>query len=243
MSNFVAVYENEKGEIRVPLVESGKKFYLESEQGKLEDFVPVLKDAALGEVRHVRTIAAELPVPMPYDAQREELLSALDATIRRIPTTDFDPFLNREAKLKRAVNAQFAGTTTDQLAAFVALIDGEKERLAAVRKAAIPPPTFERFALTRTFTGRYFGDLFIETVYQALADRSRSLARLLVPKGNLGASRANSRPQWGVCFEFCYSVVANECESRLNFFKFCASAHTGGGRFLSFHVLPHFKEN
>jgi hypothetical protein len=148
-----AVYKNEKGEIRVPLVESGKKFYLESEGGTLEDFVPVLKDAALGEVRHVKTIAANNPAPMPYDPAREKSIEVFKQKLRTAfkSNESFQAFLNAEAKLRRAIDNNFDGVPISTIQEWSTRI-GE----------ATAEPDFTIEEKRRRFTGQEIGDLFIE---------------------------------------------------------------------------------
>jgi hypothetical protein len=59
MSNFVAVYKNNKGELSIPLVESGGKFFLEAETRKFEPFRATITGHLLGTLMHVETIKAE----------------------------------------------------------------------------------------------------------------------------------------------------------------------------------------
>jgi hypothetical protein len=164
MSNFVAVYKNSQGELSIPLVESGGKFFLEAETGQLRPYAATISDAKLGELQHLRTVEVKPEPPMPSDPARDAARAELSAKLERFPTSHLNDFLSRETAFKKAIDAKndFATAKLPSLVRWSKSIDDEIGRLERERKQLIPPPVFERFHLTRDFRGKYFGDLFIE---------------------------------------------------------------------------------
>ncbi len=163
MKKWVAHFKNAQGRevFDALVIQDGEQSYWEDERGIRQKYSRVFQHPTLGKLTLNRTIpVADLP-PEPFDPEKEELVAALDTAIRKLPTNQFNNFLDSMPKLKKAVNARFAGTTSEQLAAFVDLIEAEIERLAAARKAAIPEPIFSQEERRRRFTGQIIGDLFI----------------------------------------------------------------------------------
>ena len=167
MPNWLAIYRNSTGqELRIPLTESNKQFFLETESGKSEPFRAKIKDCNLGELTHIRTVAVADEPPQPFDPIRAESIKTLEQKLAAFPTLDLQGFLAKETKLRFAIDRDFAGASLEQIQEWAALVESEAERLKEERKRAEPPPTFERFQLARSFRGRYYGDLFIDNSYE-----------------------------------------------------------------------------
>lgn len=162
---WTAIYKNAAGvEVEVPVVENGSGFLLETETGQLQPYTTVLQDARLGELKHVRTERIPEQVPLPSDPIRDGARAELHQKLGRFPSEHLANFLNGQNALKKALDRKdnFAAASLAALIRWSTAIDAEIERLAAARKAATPPPVFDKFHLTRSFRGKYYGDLFIE---------------------------------------------------------------------------------
>jgi hypothetical protein len=163
MSNFAAVYKNNRGELSIPLVESGGKFFLETETCKLEPFRATITDHLLGTLTHVKTVKAEEPVPLPSSPEHDAARAELDERLHKFPSEHITSFLSRQTALKKAIDRKdnFATASLAALTNWSTAIEVEIESLAAARKAAIPEPIPSKEELRRHFRGVRVGCLFV----------------------------------------------------------------------------------
>jgi hypothetical protein len=164
---YIAIFESASKEaVEIPLIQNGGTFLLETTDGRLVEFSETLKDAKHGAIRWRKTVQTPDPMPAPFSPVRAEAIKNLHVAISRFPNDQLQGFFNKNPRIRTAIDLKFVGASVERLDEFTRLITAETERIRKERKAAEPPPEFERGELTRDFrrSRASYGDLTIENL-------------------------------------------------------------------------------